>query len=145
MFAPAKEPGARAGVSGPRVRVAYIRSEEFDIAPAGLVAEVARAARCLLLLRLTALSSSSLRCFCSSASARSALARCLRSACSGVSGVGATSNIVNRLSNAAAGEARLKSLLAPYPADDMICWPVSARVGNVRNNDSSLIEPVATV
>ena len=24
-----------------------------------------------------------------------------------------------------------------------ICWPVSARVGNVRNNDSSLIEPVA--
>jgi len=25
----------------------------------------------------------------------------------------------------------------------MICWPVSARVGNVRNNDSSLIEPVA--
>jgi len=25
----------------------------------------------------------------------------------------------------------------------MICWPVSVRVGNVRNNDSSLIEPVA--
>ena len=38
---------------------------------------------------------------------------------------------------------QLKALLAPYPADDMICWPVSARVGNVRNNDSSLIEPVA--
>jgi putative SOS response-associated peptidase YedK len=38
----------------------------------------------------------------------------------------------------------LKALLAPYPSDDMICWPVSARVGNVRNNDSSLIEPVAT-
>jgi putative SOS response-associated peptidase YedK len=37
----------------------------------------------------------------------------------------------------------LKSLLAPYPSDDMICWPVSARVGNVRDNDSSLIEPVA--
>jgi putative SOS response-associated peptidase YedK len=37
----------------------------------------------------------------------------------------------------------LKTLLAPYPSDDMICWPVSARVGNVRNNDSSLIEPVA--
>jgi putative SOS response-associated peptidase YedK len=32
----------------------------------------------------------------------------------------------------------------PYPSEDMICWPVSARVGNVRNNDSSLIEPVAT-
>ena len=42
-----------------------------------------------------------------------------------------------------ADELQLKALLAPYPADDMICWPVSARVGNVRNNDSSLIEPVA--
>jgi putative SOS response-associated peptidase YedK len=39
----------------------------------------------------------------------------------------------------------LTSLLAPYPADDMICWPVSARVGNVRNNDASLIEPLAAV
>ena len=37
----------------------------------------------------------------------------------------------------------LKELLAPYPAGGMVCWPVSARVGNVRNNDSSLIEPVA--
>ena len=42
-----------------------------------------------------------------------------------------------------ADEPQLKALLTPYPADDMICWPVSARVGNVRNNDSSLIEPVA--
>jgi putative SOS response-associated peptidase YedK len=25
----------------------------------------------------------------------------------------------------------LKAMLAPYPSDDMICWPVSARVGNV--------------
>jgi putative SOS response-associated peptidase YedK len=31
----------------------------------------------------------------------------------------------------------------PYPSDEMICWPVSVRVGNVKNNDSSLIEPVA--
>jgi putative SOS response-associated peptidase YedK len=38
---------------------------------------------------------------------------------------------------------QLKALLAPYPSDDMICWPVSARVGSVKNNDSSLIEPVA--
>jgi putative SOS response-associated peptidase YedK len=37
---------------------------------------------------------------------------------------------------------QLKALLAPYPADDMICWPVSARVGNVRNNDPSLVERV---
>jgi putative SOS response-associated peptidase YedK len=36
----------------------------------------------------------------------------------------------------------LKALLAPYPGDDMICWPVSARVGNVKNNDANLIEPV---
>jgi putative SOS response-associated peptidase YedK len=42
-----------------------------------------------------------------------------------------------------ADQPELKALLAPYPADDMICWPVSARVSNVRNNDSSLIEPVA--
>jgi putative SOS response-associated peptidase YedK len=40
---------------------------------------------------------------------------------------------------------RLKSLLAPSPADKMICWPVSPRVGNVRNNDSSLTEPIAAV
>jgi putative SOS response-associated peptidase YedK len=37
---------------------------------------------------------------------------------------------------------RLKALLAPYPSDDVICWPVSARVG-VKNNDPSLIEPIA--
>ena len=42
-----------------------------------------------------------------------------------------------------ADTAELKAMLAPYPADEMICWPVSARVGNVRNNDSSLIEPLA--
>ena len=38
---------------------------------------------------------------------------------------------------------QLKTLLAPYPSDEMICWPVSARVGNVKNNDPSLIEPIA--
>jgi putative SOS response-associated peptidase YedK len=47
------------------------------------------------------------------------------------------------LGEQAADVPKLKALLAPYPSDDMICWPVSARVGNVRNNDSSLIEPVA--
>ena len=40
---------------------------------------------------------------------------------------------------------QLKALLAPYPSEDMICWPVSARVGNVKNNDPSLIEPIAGV
>jgi putative SOS response-associated peptidase YedK len=38
---------------------------------------------------------------------------------------------------------QLKALLAPYPADDMVIWPVDRRVGNVKNNDPSLIEPIA--
>jgi putative SOS response-associated peptidase YedK len=37
---------------------------------------------------------------------------------------------------------RLKALLVPHPAEEMTCWPVSIRVGNVKNNDPSLIEPV---
>ena len=37
---------------------------------------------------------------------------------------------------------QLQALLAPHPTDEMTCWPVSARVGNVRNNDPSLIEPI---
>ena len=37
---------------------------------------------------------------------------------------------------------QLKALLAPYPADDMTMWPVTKCVGNVRNNDPSLIEPI---
>jgi putative SOS response-associated peptidase YedK len=37
----------------------------------------------------------------------------------------------------------LKALLAPYPSTEMTCWPVSPRVGNVKNDDESLIEPVA--
>jgi len=36
-----------------------------------------------------------------------------------------------------------KALLAPYPSEAMICWPVSVRVGNDKNNDPSLIEPIA--
>jgi putative SOS response-associated peptidase YedK len=46
------------------------------------------------------------------------------------------------LGEAAREPAQLKAL-APYPADRMTCWPVSARVGNVKNNDPSLIEPLA--
>jgi putative SOS response-associated peptidase YedK len=38
---------------------------------------------------------------------------------------------------------QLKGLLAPYPSEEMVCWAVSARVGNVKNNDPTLIEPVA--
>jgi putative SOS response-associated peptidase YedK len=40
---------------------------------------------------------------------------------------------------------QLKSLLAPYPSEAMTCWPVSPRVGSVKNNDPSLIEPLAGV
>jgi len=47
------------------------------------------------------------------------------------------------LGEAPAGVPQLNALLAPYPSDEMICWPVSARVGNVKNNDPSLIEPIA--
>jgi len=32
-------------------------------------------------------------------------------------------------------------LMRPYPAERMRSWPVSARVGNVRNNDAELLEP----
>jgi putative SOS response-associated peptidase YedK len=32
-------------------------------------------------------------------------------------------------------------LLRPYPAERMRAWPVSRRVGNVRNNDAELLEP----
>jgi putative SOS response-associated peptidase YedK len=42
-----------------------------------------------------------------------------------------------------ADAAQLKALLAPYPAEEMSCWPVSERVGNVKNNDPTLIEPIA--
>jgi putative SOS response-associated peptidase YedK len=30
-----------------------------------------------------------------------------------------------------------------FPVEEMTCWPVSPRVGNVKNNDPSLIEPIA--
>ena len=46
------------------------------------------------------------------------------------------------LGEKAADPQRLKALLAPFAAEGMTCWPVSARVGNVKNNDLSLIEPI---
>jgi putative SOS response-associated peptidase YedK len=42
-----------------------------------------------------------------------------------------------------ANEASLKALLAPFSSNEMTCWPVSSRVGNVKNNDPGLIEPIA--
>lgn len=41
-----------------------------------------------------------------------------------------------------AAEAELKSLLVPYKGE-MLMWAISPRVGNVKNNDSSLIETVS--
>jgi putative SOS response-associated peptidase YedK len=38
---------------------------------------------------------------------------------------------------------RLLMMLRPYPAERMTAYPVSARVGNVRNDDAALIEPIA--
>jgi putative SOS response-associated peptidase YedK len=38
---------------------------------------------------------------------------------------------------------QLKAMLAPYPSKEVTCWPVSTRVGNVKNNDPSLIEPIS--
>jgi putative SOS response-associated peptidase YedK len=40
---------------------------------------------------------------------------------------------------------QLKALSAPYPSEEMVAWPVSPRVGNVKNNDPSLIDPIAGV
>ena len=36
----------------------------------------------------------------------------------------------------------LQHLLRPYPAEEMTCWPVSANVGNPRNQGAELIESV---
>ena len=33
-------------------------------------------------------------------------------------------------------------MLVSYPSGGMIAWPVSARVGNVKNIDPSLVEPI---
>jgi putative SOS response-associated peptidase YedK len=43
-----------------------------------------------------------------------------------------------------ADPACLKAILALYPSEEMTCWPVSPRVGNVKNNDPNrdrLLEP----
>jgi putative SOS response-associated peptidase YedK len=36
----------------------------------------------------------------------------------------------------------LKAMLVPYPSDGITAWPVSTRVGNVKNNDPDLIQPI---
>jgi putative SOS response-associated peptidase YedK len=39
------------------------------------------------------------------------------------------------------GERPPVELMRPFPAERMRSWPVSDRVGNVRNNDAELLEP----
>jgi len=46
------------------------------------------------------------------------------------------------LGEESAEAARLRALMAPAAEDALRMWPVDRRVGNVRNNDPSLIEPV---
>ena len=38
---------------------------------------------------------------------------------------------------------QLQSLLQPYPSEFMMAYPVSSRVGNVRNDDELCIEPIS--
>ena len=64
-----------------------------------------------------------------------------RTAQSGAGGPGAR-GVADVAREEPADPPQLKSLLAPYPSEAMTCWPVSARVGNVKNNDPSLIEPI---
>jgi putative SOS response-associated peptidase YedK len=40
------------------------------------------------------------------------------------------------------GEADLKSLLRPYPSEEMQMWEISSRVNSPVNNDSAIIDPV---
>jgi NAD(P)-dependent dehydrogenase (short-subunit alcohol dehydrogenase family) len=63
----------------------------------------------------------------------------------GARGQGAAEAHLLVAQGANAGQSALKALLAPFPSDEMICWPVNARVGNVKNNDASLIESINAV
>jgi putative SOS response-associated peptidase YedK len=47
------------------------------------------------------------------------------------------------LGERSATAAELKALLKPYPSERMAIWPVSRRVGNVRNDGPDLFEPVS--
>jgi hypothetical protein len=51
--------------------------------------------------------------------------------------------VVGLARGGALGPAPAQSLARLYSSEEMTCWPVSARVGNVKNNDPSLIEPIA--
>lgn len=40
---------------------------------------------------------------------------------------------------------QLMAMLKPYPAQTMEAYPVSSRVGNVKNTDAALFEPLANI
>lgn len=46
------------------------------------------------------------------------------------------------LGEAGATPDELQTLCRPFPSERMISWPVSPRVGNVKNMDSGLVEPL---
>ena len=46
------------------------------------------------------------------------------------------------LGETAATAEELLALCRPFPSDRMISWAVSARVGNVKNTDAALVEPL---
>jgi putative SOS response-associated peptidase YedK len=48
-----------------------------------------------------------------------------------------------RYGSAKSGLAAAQSPGGPYPSDEMTCWPVSTRVGSVKNNEPSFIEQIA--
>jgi hypothetical protein len=79
-----------------------------------------------------------------------------RSACSGVKAcpwleqgalrnTSETRSLAGLARGGAGRSSALKALLAPFLSDEMICWPVNARVGDVKNNDASLIESIDAV
>jgi putative SOS response-associated peptidase YedK len=41
-----------------------------------------------------------------------------------------------------AGAEQLQALCKPFPSERMTSWPVSPRVGNVKNTDAGLVEPL---
>lgn len=47
------------------------------------------------------------------------------------------------LGEVSAAEDELKALLVPFPAAQMVAWPVTRDVGNVKNNRPDLVEPIA--
>jgi putative SOS response-associated peptidase YedK len=37
----------------------------------------------------------------------------------------------------------LQAMLKPFPAERMECFKIGTRIGNVKNDDAALVEPIA--